>query len=62
MDVGILGEIDRFKPTALRQTANRVAHPEIMLVSRSGFEPMLHEAASRDPRIRPIGIAELADI
>jgi hypothetical protein len=61
MDVGILGEINRFKLPALRQTANVVAHPEIVLVSRSGFAPMLHEAASRDPRIRLVGIAELAD-
>jgi uncharacterized protein len=61
MDVGILGEINRFKLPALRKATNVVAHPQIVLVSRSGFAPMLHEAAARDPRIRLVEIAELAD-
>ena len=59
MDVGILGEIDRFKLPALRRAASVVAHPAIILVSRAGFTPALHEAASIDPRLRLVEIAEL---
>jgi len=60
MDVGILGEIDRFKLPALRRATNVVANPQIVLVSRSGFAPALHEAATRERRIRLVEMAELA--
>lgn len=60
MDVGILGEIDRFKLPALRRATKVIANPQIVLVSRSGFSPALHEAASRERRIRLVEVAELA--
>ncbi len=61
MDVGILGDIDRFKLPALRKATNVAAHPQIVLVSRSGFTPALHEAADREPRIRLVEIAQLVN-
>jgi AAA+ ATPase superfamily predicted ATPase len=60
IDLGILGEIDRYKLPALRKVTNVVAHPQIVLVSRSGFTPALHEAATEEPRIRLVEITELA--
>jgi AAA+ ATPase superfamily predicted ATPase len=59
MDVGVLGELDRYKLPALRKAANVVAAPLVVLVSRSGFTPGLVEAAARDDRIRLVDLAEL---
>lgn len=61
MDVDVLGEIERFKLPALRKATTVVAHPQVVLVSRSGFAPALREAAAREPRIRLVEIEELAD-
>ena len=51
MDVGILGELERYKLPALSQAGVRVAHPSIALIGRSGFTAGLLEAADRDRRI-----------
>lgn len=52
MDVGILGELERFKLPALGQVPGiKVERPVIVLVSRSGFTPGLVEAAQRQKRI-----------
>lgn len=52
MDVGILGELERFKLPALGQVPGiKVGRPVIVLVSRSGFTPGLVEAAQRQERI-----------
>lgn len=59
MDVGILGEIDRFKLPALRHAARVVAQPQIVLVSRSGFTDGLREAAGRETHIRLVELDEL---
>lgn len=59
MDVGILGEIDRFKLPALRKATRVAEQPEIVLVSRSGFTDGLRETAAREPRLRLVELEEL---
>lgn len=59
MDVGILGEIDRFKLPALRKAARVAAQPQIVLVSRSGYTHGLREAAAGEPHIRLVELDEL---
>jgi hypothetical protein len=59
MDVGILGEIERFKLPALRRAARVAAKPRILLVSKEGFSSALREAADRDNHIRLLEITEL---
>jgi AAA+ ATPase superfamily predicted ATPase len=59
MDVGILGEIERFKLPALRRATRVVAKPRILLVSKEGFSSALREAADRDKRIRLLELTEL---
>jgi hypothetical protein len=59
MDVGTLGEIERFKLPALRKAATVAAQPTIVLASKEGFTPALHEAAVRDGRIRLLELSEL---
>jgi len=59
MDVGILGEIERYKLPALRRAARVVAKPRILLVSKEGFTPALRDAADRDDRIRLLELSEL---
>ena len=52
MDLGILGELERFKLPALAQVPGvKVGRPVVVLVSRSGFTPGLVEAARRQERI-----------
>ena len=59
MDVGILGEIERFKLPALRKATRVVNRPMIMLVSRSGFSQGLREAAANAGHIRLVELEEL---
>lgn len=59
MDVGILGEIERFKLPALRTATRVAAQPEIVLVSRSGFTDGLREAAARESHLRLVDLEEL---
>jgi len=59
MDVGVLGEIERFKLPALRAAAPVAVRPAIVLVSRSGFTDGLREAAAADDRIRLVELEEL---
>jgi AAA+ ATPase superfamily predicted ATPase len=59
MDVGVLGEIERFKLPALRRVTTVEARPQVMLVSRSGFTDGLRLAASRDASIQLVGLDEL---
>lgn len=59
MDVGILGEIDRFKLPALRRATRVAAQPRVMLVSRSGFTDGLRNAASLNEHIRLVELEEL---
>jgi hypothetical protein len=59
MDVGILGELERYKLPALRRATNVLAQPQIVLVSRAGFSPALREAAIQEPRIRLVELEEL---
>jgi AAA+ ATPase superfamily predicted ATPase len=62
MDVGVLGEIDRFKLPALRRAATVEAQPWIVLVSRLGFTPALTEAAATAAgKIRLVDLAELVE-
>lgn len=61
MDVGILGELDRFKLPALRKAAPVVGKPAIVLVSRSGFTDGLREAAASDEQIRLVELEELVE-
>lgn len=61
MDVGILGEIDRFKLPALRKATKVAAQPTIILVSRAGFTPGLVEAADRHPHLRLVELSELVE-
>lgn len=52
MDVGVLGELERFKVPALAQVPGvKVGRPIIVLVSRSGFTPGLVNAAQGHGRI-----------
>ena len=52
MDLGILGELERFKLPALAQVPGvKVGRPVVVLVSRSGFTSGLVEAARRQERI-----------
>lgn len=60
MDVGALGDLERFKLPALRRAANVVARPRILLMSRAGFTDGLRAAASRDPRVHLLELDELA--
>lgn len=59
MDVGILGEIERFELPALRRATRVVNRPMIMLVSRSGLCHGLREAATKAGHIRPVEVGEL---
>jgi hypothetical protein len=59
MDVGILGEIERFKLPALRKATKVAARPHIMLVSRSGFTDGLRDAAAREAHIRLVELEEM---
>ena len=61
MDVGILGEIDRFKLPALRKATGVVAQPQIVLVSRLGFTDGLRAAAGRERNIRLVELEELVE-
>ena len=61
MDVGVLGDLDRFKLPALRQAAPVVDEPIIVLVSRAGFTPGLRDAAARTPSIRLVELEELVE-
>jgi AAA+ ATPase superfamily predicted ATPase len=61
MDVGILGELERFKVPALAQVPGiQVGRPHIVLVSRSGFTPGLALAAQRQGRIILVDLETLA--
>ena len=61
MDVGILGELERFKVPALAQVPGvQVGRPEIVLVSRSGFTPGLRQAAQRQEKIVLVDLETLA--
>jgi hypothetical protein len=52
MDLGILGELERFKLPALAQVPGvKVGRPVVVLVSRSRFTPGLVEAARKQERI-----------
>ena len=51
MDVGVLGELERFQLPALARAGVRVAQRVIVLVSRSGFTGSLLDAAERERRI-----------
>ena len=59
MDVGILGEIERFKLPALRKATKVAAQPQVVLVSRSGFTDGLREAAAHQTHIRLVELKEL---
>lgn len=59
MDVGILGELERFKLPALRAAATVASRPTVVLVSRSGFTDGLRAAAVADDRIRLVELEEL---
>lgn len=59
MDVGILGEIDRFKLPALRRAAKVAIQPKVLLVSRSGFTDGLRDAAALAEHI---SLLELEDL
>jgi AAA+ ATPase superfamily predicted ATPase len=61
MDVGVLGEIDRFKLPALRKATAVVARPQIVLVSRAGFTDALRAAAEGSPDIRLVELVELVE-
>lgn len=61
MAVDILEEIDRFKLPALQQAGVKVADPEVVLVSRSGFGRGLKRAASENPHIRLVGPDDLVE-
>lgn len=61
MDVGILGEIDRFKLPALRKATGVVVRPQIVLVSRLGFTDGLRAAAEREQNIRLVEVEELVE-
>ncbi|MGC8635330.1 MAG: ATP-binding protein [Candidatus Limnocylindrales bacterium] len=61
MDVGVLGEIDRFKLPALRRATKVVANPSIVLVSRLGFTDGLREVAARERHIRLVELEELVE-
>lgn len=61
MDVGILGELDRFKLPALRQVTRVAAKPDVVLVSRSGFTAGLADAAARDRRLHLVGPTALVE-
>jgi hypothetical protein len=61
MDVGILGELERFKVPALAQVPGvKIGRPHIVLVSRSGFTPGLVEAAGRQERITLVDLETMA--
>ena len=61
MDVGILGELERFKVPALAQVPGiRIGHPVIVLVSRAGFTPGLVQAAQRQERIILVDLETMA--
>jgi hypothetical protein len=61
MDVGILGDLERYKLPALAQVQSvKVGRPAIVLVSRSGFTPGLTDASRRDERIMLVDIETLA--
>jgi hypothetical protein len=59
MDVGILGQIERYKLPALRVAASVIAMPTTVLASRAGFTPALRDAAERNEHIRLVGLSEL---
>lgn len=59
MDVGVLGDLERFKLPALRRAATVAARPRVLLVSRAGFTDGLRGAAAGDPRIRLLELDEL---
>jgi AAA+ ATPase superfamily predicted ATPase len=61
MDVGILGEIERFKLPALRKAATVMTRPMIVLVSRAGFTDGLREASRQNPHIRLVELSELVE-
>ncbi len=60
MDVGVLGELDRFKLPALRQATRVAATPTIVLVSRAGFTPALRDAAAHGEQIVLVEPPDLA--
>jgi len=61
MDLGVLGDLERFKLPALTQVhgVKVVARPTIVLVSRGGFTPGLRDAAGRDGRILLVGLDDI---
>lgn len=59
MDIGVLGDLDRFKLPALRQAARVASSPWIVLVSRGGFTDRLREAADGTEQITLVGPADL---
>lgn len=61
MDGNVLREIEDYKLPALRQAGLRVdEHPQILLFSRAGHNRTLQDAATRDRRVRLLGIADVA--
>jgi hypothetical protein len=61
MDVGILGDLGRYKLPALAQVQGiKIGRPVIVLVSRSGFTPGLVEAALRQERVTLLDLETMA--
>jgi len=61
MDVGILGDLERYKLPALAQVPGiRIGRPVIVLVSRSGFTPSLLQTAQRQEKIVLVDLETLA--
>lgn len=63
MDVGILGDLERYKLPALAQVPGiKIGRPVIVLVSRSGFTDGLLEAAQRQERIVLVDLEMMAQL
>jgi AAA+ ATPase superfamily predicted ATPase len=61
MDVGILGDLERYKLPALAQVHGiKIGRPVIVLVSRSGFTSGLVQAAQRQERIILVDLEMMA--
>jgi len=62
MDGAILEEIENYKLPALRQAGYQIdGDPRVLLFSRGGYGSTLRKAASENPRLRLVSVAEVAD-
>ena len=55
---GIIGDLEKYKIPALRQVVKVAARPDVVLFSKAGYTPALHELAEREGNITLVDVAQ----